>query len=323
MIFLQEASTEGQKNIRSCVNYVEWGDKLGLLQYLERELLYRNLNYGSKCLKTWLLIDSGYIVSSCETYEMECRLDNGFIGIVLGIASVFTEQRYRNHGYAERLLKLLKEESFHHGVHAMILFSDIGSKFYQKNGFQPISSLYDYVFHQQPCSTNLFSKQFLFMDEFCEKYKNIREKYISTIFNTTKSKIIIVPTVDQLQMHFERERFYYEVLKLSSSSRIVGAFEGESLIAWEANAKQNYLEILLLIGEKKEEIDSLISCALLRALELQLSQVRVWETDVYVESDIFKMAKRELREGHLPMISSNISGVDETDWKYVSRSIWV
>ena len=57
-------------------------------------------------MTTWLYVDEGQVLSSCETFRMDSFLD-GVRGSSFGVASVYTEPALRGRGYAGEMMQVL------------------------------------------------------------------------------------------------------------------------------------------------------------------------------------------------------------------------
>ncbi|KAE8369362.1 hypothetical protein BDV27DRAFT_121156 [Aspergillus caelatus] len=103
----------------------------------------------------WVLVEKAaapgkrLLLSSCETfYKRSWICDrNGNVASVIthGIASVYTDSRYRGRGYASRLMNELArvlptwqiDQSEQVKCVASVLFSDIGRGYYRRLGWHP------------------------------------------------------------------------------------------------------------------------------------------------------------------------------------------
>ncbi|KAJ3088385.1 hypothetical protein HK102_008866 [Quaeritorhiza haematococci] len=136
-------------------NYAEWGVSANLTidRYLEREQHLANRDFAKDGLITWILVpakdatgfEPGTILSACETYRRPAlvTLGDGQVHKVrcFSVASVFTPAKYRGHGYAGTMMKLLLELlrtqlRVDEGVWASNLYSDIGPVYYNRLGWK-------------------------------------------------------------------------------------------------------------------------------------------------------------------------------------------
>ena len=85
------------------------------------------------------LFDGQRLLSAMKAYE----LGGGFASAplrVLGIGAVFTPPELRRSGHARRMLEVAMEDYRARGFDAAMLFSDIGSGYYERLGFQVLRS---------------------------------------------------------------------------------------------------------------------------------------------------------------------------------------
>lgn len=155
----------------------KWGPALSLHDYLDREAYLTTVPLAKDGgITHWILTDSSLppdqrpILSSCETLRkpaLSCAPagpDGGepvvVDGIAHGLGSVFTAPQFRGMGYASRMMRevgvrLRRHQAIdaaatttaHDGIPAVrrvplfsVLYSDIGKKFYARNGWAPFAS---------------------------------------------------------------------------------------------------------------------------------------------------------------------------------------
>src|SRR5438034_10538391 len=98
-------ATDAEKVARDHVTFSEWGTRLTLAQYLEREAVLRAHPF-SRGMHSWLLVEGDAVLGSCETYDnVSCIGD--VRGISWSIASVYVAPELRGRGYAVRVMDLL------------------------------------------------------------------------------------------------------------------------------------------------------------------------------------------------------------------------
>ena len=138
------AATDEQKVQRDALTYSAWGRLLTPEGYATREQLLRAHPWARSDMRTWLLRgEDGAVLASCETFRTGSFLRTAEGSLVPGdsfaIASVFTEERLRGHGYATRLMDLLAAELERQPrAHAALLFSDVGPRLYARSGSQEL-----------------------------------------------------------------------------------------------------------------------------------------------------------------------------------------
>jgi predicted N-acetyltransferase YhbS len=136
-------ATDAEKVARDRVTFPEWGTRLSLEQYLEREAVLRAHPF-SRGMRTWLLLEGADVLASCETFDnVSCV--GADPGVTWSIASVYVEERHRGRGHATKLMDLVAEEASRQGVQACVLFSDVGTRIYERSGFVAVEPAEDWV----------------------------------------------------------------------------------------------------------------------------------------------------------------------------------
>ena len=90
--------------------------------------------WGRDHLRRWALVDGDEVLASVKTYSFDGVLDGQNIRAI-GYGAVFTQPRYRDHGYARILLTQMLERASAEGFDAALLFSEIGAGYYERLGF--------------------------------------------------------------------------------------------------------------------------------------------------------------------------------------------
>ncbi|MBL7716011.1 MAG: GNAT family N-acetyltransferase [Bdellovibrionales bacterium] len=116
-----------------------WGEHLTLEGYLQRESTLRETEFGGG-KRTWLATVSevpGEVVCSCESYETVSWFGGKKVQS-LGLASVYTEPKFRGKGYASRMLALVADQlkKTYPNAFAWTGYSEVGAAIYQRVGFQ-------------------------------------------------------------------------------------------------------------------------------------------------------------------------------------------
>ena len=115
-----------------------WGVGVSLEDYLEYHRLIRWHPWSRENFQHLILTDEkGQILSSCKTYFHKAKIKNDVVKLC-GIGAVFTPPEFRQKGYATQMLSSLLDELKEKGFDLAMLFSDIGTDFYARLGFQLI-----------------------------------------------------------------------------------------------------------------------------------------------------------------------------------------
>lgn len=250
-ITLTTPTNKEQQSIWSAT-HPSWGPGLTRQQYLDREayLLTAPLARNGG-LTQWMLTDSTAsssserpILSSCETIQKRAIISSpsGTITDVTahGVASVFTNPDRRGRGYASKMMKLLGEHlanqqaTSENSAALSILFSDIGEKFYARDGWMPIGNTHiefpvvsssDTMPADTTASNQITELRDADLAELSKRDEQLLRTRLSTPLppNTANStRIAILPDHDTLQWHYSREDFMMQHF-LSSPVRVRGA----------------------------------------------------------------------------------------------------
>lgn len=84
-----------------------------------------------------LLDDAGEVLTSAKRYGLRVRLDGRELDAV-GIGAVYTPRAHRGRGYAPLIINQLVDQAASSGAELAVLFSEIGTEYYERLGFVPI-----------------------------------------------------------------------------------------------------------------------------------------------------------------------------------------
>jgi GNAT superfamily N-acetyltransferase len=116
-----------------------WNEGLTRAAYGQWNNAQLRTPWGSRNLQRFaLLADDGSLLASAKRYRIEVCLD-GRDGWMAGIGAVFTPESRRGQGHATRLLELLVERERAAGALLSGLFSEIGTRFYERLGFRAVA----------------------------------------------------------------------------------------------------------------------------------------------------------------------------------------
>lgn len=114
-----------------------WGDGLSRDAYARFNAAQLKTRWGAGHLQRLALMDGDYLLCTAKRYDLAGRLDGRAVRI-LGIGAVFTPPKMRRHGYARMLIEQMLRAAEDDGVELALLFSEIGPRYYERIGFQPI-----------------------------------------------------------------------------------------------------------------------------------------------------------------------------------------
>jgi hypothetical protein len=256
-------------------------------------------------MQTWFWVKDSQVLASCETFENVSRIADT-TGHSASIASVFTEPHLRGNGYASALLsELAIRYGRRENAQAMVLFSDVGEKLYQRVGFISTSPANDWIL--SPSAVSVASSV------------TCSEAPLLPSWSAGEKKTLqLLPTAEQLDWAVERERLYARFLG-RRAPRHHSARCGTAAASWAAKFKSNELVVLWLEAGLADETEAVLNVARQEAQDCDLQHVRVWAVPGMPE---LKGASLTPREGEFPMFracqSMSIAG-----WSDIQRALWV
>ncbi|KAL8643027.1 MAG: hypothetical protein Q9226_008439 [Calogaya cf. arnoldii] len=263
--------------------FIGWGDALTLPQFLE---------------------ESAFLTAVPLARDGEGHLSEVFTH---GVASVFTDSKYRRRGYATRLLaelaKILPCWQAEAGrCIGSILFSDIGKTFYAKRGWHPFPLNNQIELDPIPVPNHpQLGIRFILeedLDQLCEDDEAmIREAMTSSSSN--KLRMMIVPDLDHMLWHIRKEEFACDKI-FGKQPHFKGAVTGEPndriWVIWthryyghpHTNPLDNTLYILRVVIENEstdpgqrerqvEQMRAILWAAQNEAAEWDLRAVKLWD----------------------------------------------
>ncbi|CAN5869547.1 hypothetical protein BH18ACI5_BH18ACI5_08490 [soil metagenome] len=115
-----------------------WADGLTLRSYRQYNLAQLRTAWGARHLQRYALLDgSGAVLTSAKSYELRARVDGREVDAV-GIGAVYTPAQQRGRGHAATIINRLVSDAASRGAELAILFSEIGSAYYERLGFTPV-----------------------------------------------------------------------------------------------------------------------------------------------------------------------------------------
>ena len=311
-------ATAQQKRDRDPVAWAEWGARLTVEQFLEREQRLRAHTWSREGMQTWLWCGSeGEVLSSCETFRMRSFLgpvDRREEGVTFGVASVVTEPRLRGRGYASGMIQaLVKRLRGAPRAQASLLYSDVGASLYARAGYVP-----------RPAPDRSFSPAA--GDPAASVDALVFERDLGAALDGTpipEDAFVVWPTAAQLDWHIERERVYASLLNESRPGSC-GARAGGSTAFWAADLKNRVLRILLLSAGAEDEGVSLMRAARQVAHASGLREVRLCEQPVpFRWPTSMDGGVLNERVGELPMLAPLDPRVRAEAWNLAPRALWI
>ncbi len=117
--------------------YPIWGEGLSREAYDKWYRAQRETAWGRGHLSRLALVDDSGVLASTKRYGLDACIE-GRPAPVLGIGAVFTPPSRRGQGYAPALIEALIDDAADRGCELALLFSEIGSTYYERLGFRVI-----------------------------------------------------------------------------------------------------------------------------------------------------------------------------------------
>lgn len=131
-------------------NYSIWSPGLSPDAYRHYIQYQFALPWGRRNLRYWNYVLDREPVSSCKIYNIPLQSRSKQYRVA-GIGAVFTPERHRGNSYATRMLELVIDRCRKNNFDALLLYSDIGTEFYEKLGFELLGDS-DFRFALEPNS---------------------------------------------------------------------------------------------------------------------------------------------------------------------------
>lgn len=119
-------------------SWPQWGDGLTRPAYGQYNAAQLRTPWGQKHLARVAMVEDGRLLASAKRYRFTVRLDGREMSAV-GIGAVFTPPTERGRGHAPRLIEHLCDEARADGCVLAMLFSEIGSAYYERLGFRIVA----------------------------------------------------------------------------------------------------------------------------------------------------------------------------------------
>ncbi|KAE8324776.1 hypothetical protein BDV39DRAFT_207504 [Aspergillus sergii] len=185
------------------------------------------------------------LLSSCETFYKRSwvRDRNGNVTSVIthGVASVYTDLKYRGRGYASRLMSELArvlptwqtDNSEKVKCVASVLFSDIGKGFYRRLGWHPFPSYHiefvpetaaGFILAAAATARPLLAGD---LEQLCKEDEALAQKALATrTSESSRTGFMIVPDHAHILWHHSNEEYVTQIL-FHKKPQVKGAIVGE------------------------------------------------------------------------------------------------
>jgi GNAT superfamily N-acetyltransferase len=131
--FLAPASPEQLTEILDATHPL-WGEGLDRAAYERYNDAQRKTRWGAGHLHRLVLEDGRRWLATAKRYDLRGRLDGREMRM-MGIGAVFTPTPLRGRGHAAELVRRMLEQAQGEGVELALLFSEIGTRYYESLGF--------------------------------------------------------------------------------------------------------------------------------------------------------------------------------------------
>lgn len=262
-----------------------WRDALTLPLYLEESKFLTTVPLAKDGGMTiWILVDRTLppnqrpILCACESFRKRAFLStpegNVTEHLIHGVASVFCDPKYRNRGYAARLMKELAKtlpswQSEENTCIGSVLYSDIGRKYYADLGWHPFPNNSHIKFAPVTSSESSLITPLMHEDvaQLCQEDETMIRKSMTARASQPKLRMALVPDVDHILWHHSKEEFACEKL-FGKVPQVKGAVAGRQgcrvWVIWthryygspHCSGSGNTLYILRLVLEGEAAVSS-------------------------------------------------------------------
>jgi GNAT superfamily N-acetyltransferase len=119
--------------------YEIWHDGLSRPAYGRLYLAQQKTPWGKDRLRRVALVEGGTLLASAKVYTFNATLEGTPIRVA-GLGAVFTQPEARGRGAARDLIERILAREAGHGADLALLFSEIGSGYYARLGFEAIAT---------------------------------------------------------------------------------------------------------------------------------------------------------------------------------------
>jgi hypothetical protein len=349
-----------------------WGAALSVQGYIEREKSQVEIPLARNGgLSRWILTDESSgssnrpVLSSCETLRKRGLVRDPTSGeikdvTVHGVASVFTDDKFRRKGYAGAMMGRLgdalqaMEKDQAGSAHFSVLYSDIGKEFYAKHGWKafesdhlefPVSS----TASQTTSSANI---KHIGPDDLAPLAEAdealLRRKLADAPASSSKNLVAILPELDQFLWHTTRESLQCEQLfsRKPTTHGVVYTSPTTSARVWAiwkrnhsatiSEPEKNTLFILRFVVEDEamgdEElstaIETIMAAASKEAAEWACGKIEMWNPSARVRTLSEKIqtlnAKYIVRESDsiTALRWHGVGSADDVEWLANEKYAW-
>lgn len=293
------------------LNGEAWAAPMSIDDYVAREyhLSQQDLSREGRCIY-WVLThkdDPTHVVASCESVKKTVfiaghgtGINDGFVEATgYGIASVYTNPKYRRLGMAGYMLQKLQDH-MDTDSECSVLYSDIGKLYYANLGWDVFPSE-QAIIHLQTKDfsvPNPVATRYLTLEELkplCEKdVAAVKAKFQKFASDHERTHVAFSPSYAQIAWQLAREQFMAGIMfKREIEKRGAITANGRSWIYWDHDWRENKLKVMRIVHlvsdpetgvtvmEESKVWDTveLLQAAAAEAAEWGLQNVLVWNPD--------------------------------------------
>lgn len=192
-----------------------WGDGLELEARIQNLFQLLNFKNGEYLHFAGLVNESNEIVCSCKMYTLFLKCGSQILK-THGFGAVFTPEQYRKKGYAGQMIKTALDEAKQKGYQASLLFSDIGTSYYQKFGYKELPS---------------FASE-IAVDDIMDS-----EIELSTSVDRTRGIEILDKSWPELTLEYHYTADTYELYRMRNSP------QGLDLVLWHGERQVGFVHV--------------------------------------------------------------------------------
>lgn len=335
-MIIQEANSQ-QELERDRLTAEAWGEHLSLDAYMAREHTLRQTEFG-QTRRTWIASVPevpGEVVCSCESYETFSWVKGKKVRS-LGLASVYTEPKFRGKGYASQMLpavaqRLRKE---YPDADYWVGFSEVGAAIYERVGFfaarafEWTADLSDASI--PPVHVDI---RFLTQVEVLEETYSGKKNWFSVGSEAEKGNCDAVSfDPKQAIWIWERETVYRKARgRMPAHSH--GATLGGSSLFWTLNHKADELWILNVLSssspaDAKNEVQSLLHAAIHSVQGLGMRKIILWNEFPFSNFENLKLDaamkwKKSPQQDSIPILMPLKEGLDASRVTVIPMGAWL
>jgi GNAT superfamily N-acetyltransferase len=257
-----------------------WSRGLSMKQYIAREQLLAAQAFAGENLTVYALVDPqqpDMLLSHCDVFLRPGYMSqSGHISEirVASIASVFTPEQHRKHGYATRMMELVRDELEKQQVRASNLYSDVGRVFYDRLGWTCHASM---TLKGDVVATSVPENVEWITDDLLERVVDADIRTLQEELRRGEQDdvaVLVVPEVHAYRWMFTRHDFYAEAF-LHAPATVRGAqlHASNAFMMWTHDVTASTTRILRARFASVEEAVALLGCCLHAAHEYGMKHV--------------------------------------------------